>query len=95
MSHGAWASCVGRWRKCEGRLALHDSANAVIHCEAKWQRWLERQEERYRSDTSRADFFILGGGGNPTSVGLKLVNCSRTLKTNSGKGPFDKGTCPF
>ena len=39
-------------------------------------------------------FLILGGGGNPTGVGLKLVNCARTLKKNRGKGPFDKGTCP-
>ena len=46
MSHGVWALGVERWHKCEGRLALHDSADAVIRCEAKWQWWLERQEER-------------------------------------------------
>ena len=45
--------------------------------------------------TRQEQFFIILGRGNPTSVGLKLVNCSRTLKTNRGKGPFDKGTCPF
>ena len=52
-----WALGVERWCKCEGCLALHNSADAVVRCEAKWQRWLERHEERCRSDTSRADFF--------------------------------------
>ena len=57
LSHGVWALGVEGWRKCEGHFALHNSADAVVCCEAKWQRWLERQEERCRSDTSQADFF--------------------------------------
>ena len=32
--------------------------------------------------------FLILGGGNPTGVGLKLVNCSRTLKENRGKRFF-------
>ena len=39
--------------------------------------------------------FLILGGGNPLGVGLKLANCSRTLKENRGDGPFDKGTYPF
>ena len=32
--------------------------------------------------------FLILGGGNSTGVGAKLVNCSRTLKENRGKGSF-------
>ena len=52
-----WALVMERWRKHKGLRALHDSTDAVIRCDVEWQRWLERQEKRCRSDTSRADFF--------------------------------------
>ena len=52
-----WALDVERWLECKSLCALYDSADAVIRCEAEWQRWLERQEERCHKDTSRADFF--------------------------------------
>ena len=52
-----WALGVERGRKCEGRRALQDSANAAIHYKAEWQQWIERQEKRCHSDTSRVDFF--------------------------------------
>ena len=32
--------------------------------------------------------FLILGGGNPTGVGLKLVNSSKTLKENRGKRFF-------
>ena len=56
VSHGMGALGVERCRECEGLRALHDSADAVIRCEAEWQRWLERQKERCCNDTSRAEF---------------------------------------
>ena len=57
VSHGMWTLGAERWRYCEAHRALRDSADAVIRCEVEWQRWLERQEERCRDDTTKADFF--------------------------------------
>ena len=56
-----------------------DSIDIVIRCEAAWQCWLERQEERCRNDTSAAEFLILDGG-NLTGVGFKLEKCSRAFR---------------
>ena len=57
VSHGMWTLGAERWSNCEAHRALHDSVDAVIRCEVEWQRWLQRQEERCRDDTTKSDFF--------------------------------------
>ena len=57
VSHGMCTLSMESWRKSEAYGPLRNSVDAVICCEVEWQWWLQRQEERCRSDTSRADFF--------------------------------------